>query len=491
MVLIPLFFLFAGLQADAGTLLERLRQASRAEDYGKVEALAQELVAAQPDHAEGWFYLGYARAARKDYARAIEPYQRAIRLGLDEYKTHYQLGFSAHMAGRHGIAVPAFRNALRFRPGDVEATYLLGVSQYELGDFADADRTLSSAALREGRRRHLALFYRALARIRLDRVEEAREDLQRVARESPDDSMRERAEKWLERLSKAEGRAPDRRPPRTRSVVFQGKIGYDSNVLRLPETSITAATEEDDLFIQAFLMGSAEFVRPNRLVGRLSLLAHEYLNQREFSVEAALGALENEVRLGADLRWKSSAHFELYTLDQKSLFRRLGVRTGPRLRISPSTHVSADGLLMAKDYRREVLDDLDATEYGFGLEVRRLRLFSRLDGLARYEFAREDAEAPDRSFTEHKFQGRLEARLSDRLRTRLDGRALRRTYDERDRTFGETREDVKGVARLSAIYRLRSRVELIAEVQVEGNDSTIGNFDYDRTILQAGFLAVF
>jgi len=187
----------------------------------------------------------------------------------------------------------------------------------------------------------------------------------------------------------------------------------------------------------------------------------------------------------------SSAHFEFYTLDRKSLFRRMGVRTGPRLMISPSTQVSADGLLMAKDYRRESLDDLDATEYGFGLEVKRSRLFPWLDGSARYEIAREDADAPDRSFTEHKLQGRLEARLSDGLRTRLDGRALWRKYDGRDRTFGETREDAKGIARLSVAYRLGSRVELIAEVQVEGNDSTIGNFDYVRTIPQAGFLAVF
>ena len=66
-----------------------------------------------------------------------------------------------------------------------------------------------------------------------------------------------------------------------------------------------------------------------------------------------------------------------------------------------------------------------------------------------------------------------------------------RKYDGRDRTFGETREDAKGIARLSVAYRLGSRVELIAEVQVEGNDSTIGNFDYVRTIPQAGFLAVF
>jgi tetratricopeptide (TPR) repeat protein len=490
MVLIPLIFLSAGLQEDPGTLLERVRRAAQAAEYGKVEALARELVTARPDDAEGWFYLGFARAARKDYVRAIEPYQRAIQLGLQEYRIYYQLGFSAHMAGQHKTAAGAFRNALRYRPGDAEATYFLGVSQYELGNFADADRSLSPVATREGPRQHLALFYRALARVRLDRVEDAREDLKRVAIESPEDSLRERARDWVERLSKPEERVPGRRA-RSRSVVFQGKAGYDSNVLRLPETSVASGTEEGDIFLQGFLMGSAEFVALNRLVGRLSLLAHEYLNQKEFSVEAALAALENEVRLGRHLGWKSSAHMEFYTLDRKSLLRRMGIRTGPRLRLSPSTQVSAHGVLMAKDYRRDLLDDLDATEYGLGLEVRAFRLLRRLNGLARYELAREDADAPDRSFTEHKLQGRLEVRLADDLRTRLDGRALRRTYDERDRTFGETRRDLKGIARLSMAYRLSSRVDLVAEVQVEGNDSTIGNFDYVRTILQTGFLAVF
>lgn len=103
-------------------------------------------------------------------------------------------------------------------------------------------------------------------------------------------------------------------------------------------------------------------------------------------------------------RWTGSAHVAFCTLDRKLLFQRVGIRTGPRLRVSPSTQISAEGVLMAKNYRRDALDDLDATEYGFGLEARRLRLFPWLDGLARYEIAREDAEAPDRSFTEHKVQ---------------------------------------------------------------------------------------
>ena len=226
------------LPAGGGTIfccqeapgLDAINRAIQDRQYPKAEQLSLERVSRIPEDALGWFYLGYSRVAQNKFQPAIQPYQEAIRLGLKDFKAHYQLGFCSHKAGSHLIAGPAFEAALALKPEDPDALYYLGVTQYELGEDALAEETFTGLLGLKSRWTELARFHRALVRYRAGRRPEAEEDLHWILRESQNDGLKDRAQKLL--TSNLEPSASDpgkKHPQKPWSVAWLEKAGYDSN----------------------------------------------------------------------------------------------------------------------------------------------------------------------------------------------------------------------------------------------------------------------
>lgn len=467
-------------------------QAIHAKDYTRAERLSLDFTSVRPQEAIGWFYLGHSRAAQRKFSSAIEPYQQAIRLGLKEYKSHYQLGYSAHRAGLHTIAASALGEALALQPESPDALYYLGVTQYELVQDAEAERTLSQVMAGGGRWVELARFHRALARRRAGRRAEAEEDLRWIVQEGQSEDLRNRSRDLL-RQEPVPGPPPstDRPPAKAWSIAWMEKAGYDSNALFLPETSLSRSTEEGDFFLMTFVSGALELAERKLLSARLNLLDLSYVDLTEFSLDAALASLESQAPLTESLSVFVSGHGDLFYLDRESLFQRVGARAGARFEPSDDVSVVAGGLYFAKDFRQEALDDLDGAEKELFVEVRLKQVTPWLQAGLRYQLHLEDAEAGDRSYLEHRLWARLEATLAASWKARVEGGPRRREYDEEDRFYLETREDRRAGVRVTLTYLISERVHVFAEFEAERNDSNISDFDYDREMTSLGILLVF
>lgn len=471
--------------------LDAVTKALSAGDYDRAERLSTTYSGKNPEDPLGWFYLGYARAAREKFGAAVAPYEKAIEKGLKQYKSYYQLGYSAHRAERHDVAERALREALKLKPEDPDALFHLGVSQLERSKPAEAESTLGRLLDAPSRWTELARFHRALARRKLGRQREAEEDLRWVIRFGQSDELRNRSQELLEPVPQAEERPevpPGRKPW---SFVAYQKGGYDSNVLRLPETSQSQGTEESDLYLMTFLMGSVEALEQDRLTFRLSLLDVSYQDLDEFALDALLAAVENETPLAEEWALEFSGHGELYTLDRESLLRNGGIKGGVRHLLSERMSVGGGGLLMRKDYRQDSLDELDSLEKGGYMEFRSERAPEWLDLTIRYELDVEDADAADRSSLANDLMIRSTVRIDDRWEVRVEQRVAVREYDERDRLLLKTRRDARIGVRAAVSYRLLDPIQVFVEAEFERNDSNLSAFDYTRRVFGLGLLVVF
>jgi len=131
-----------------------------------------------PEHAEGWYLLGYAYEWQRDYSRARSAYSRAVALqptverllalarmdewagALDQAEVHYRqalqrqpehpealtnLGRILEVRGRLEEARSCYERAVALRPGLAEARFNLGTLLMRIGDLSAAEQELRQA----------------------------------------------------------------------------------------------------------------------------------------------------------------------------------------------------------------------------------------------------------------------------------------------------------------------------------------------------------
>jgi Flp pilus assembly protein TadD len=141
-------------------------------NYARAEELYRQIVQADPDHADGWCFLGAACQAQGKLAEAETSYRRAIQMmpghpsaqnclgillakrgQLDEASvcfqraleicpgdpdSHNNLGIILDMQGKRDKAIAHYQQALRGRPGNAEAHTNLGVVLTQRGRLDEA-----------------------------------------------------------------------------------------------------------------------------------------------------------------------------------------------------------------------------------------------------------------------------------------------------------------------------------------------------------------
>jgi TolA-binding protein len=110
----------------AQTSLERGLQAVRHNDHAAVSTeLGRYLEAVSaPADPTVWFHLGFSRAQLKDYARAVEPLERFLKVqqqGRQAQAAGYWLGLSLEETGAAAKAVEAYNRAVALFPGNETA----------------------------------------------------------------------------------------------------------------------------------------------------------------------------------------------------------------------------------------------------------------------------------------------------------------------------------------------------------------------------------
>lgn len=102
------------------------------------KALLEELVAAQPRDAEGWYLLGNIHGGGGDHERAVVCFANALQLRPEVADIARNLGATLQILQRVDDAIECYRRFLRQAPGSADIYYNLGNALADTGVHAEA-----------------------------------------------------------------------------------------------------------------------------------------------------------------------------------------------------------------------------------------------------------------------------------------------------------------------------------------------------------------
>ena len=108
-------------------------------------ALCDEVLARNPDDAEGLHLLAVLELSKGDVAAALAPIERALRIDAGDAKKHHTRGLILRAQGRRDDAADAFREVLRLAPEFPEAHAGLAQMRMEEGELGEAARHFERA----------------------------------------------------------------------------------------------------------------------------------------------------------------------------------------------------------------------------------------------------------------------------------------------------------------------------------------------------------
>lgn len=162
----------------------RLHQAGKLAD---AERLYRQVLAAEPENANAWCYLGIALFDTRRLGESVAAYRRALAIQPAFAIAWNNLGNSLRRLQRYKEAIAAYDAALRYKSDYVNAlvnrsTALLWDGQLEAG-LASVEQALALAP-----EDHEARKVLATAKLWLGRLEEAERDYRRLIEQKPDDA---------------------------------------------------------------------------------------------------------------------------------------------------------------------------------------------------------------------------------------------------------------------------------------------------------------
>jgi cytochrome c-type biogenesis protein CcmH/NrfG len=116
-------------------------------DAEQAERLAREVIAAQPDHAEGYLALGKALELQGHTQDAVAAYEEAARTNPNETASLVALARISEAAGQLDAAEHRYREALDSNSPSADAALRLAALYYDRGLPSDARATLSETGL--------------------------------------------------------------------------------------------------------------------------------------------------------------------------------------------------------------------------------------------------------------------------------------------------------------------------------------------------------
>jgi len=153
--------------------------------YYLAERVVRQLIAIDPDSAEGRLCLGAVLLERGALVEAESEFRLVIELQENSADAHYYLGEVRWRAGRREPALTAFRRATDLNPRDPDGHYKVGILLLEQGDAQGASRSLARALeLDEGDLE--ARFHLGISLSMVDRLEEAHDHLVMVRQVAPE-----------------------------------------------------------------------------------------------------------------------------------------------------------------------------------------------------------------------------------------------------------------------------------------------------------------
>jgi tetratricopeptide (TPR) repeat protein len=106
--------------------------------YKKAIESFNKAIKIEPGYADAWFNKGVALGKLGRYDEALKAFNKAIEIKPDYADTWYNKGVALHKLGRYDEALKAFNKAIEIKPDYADTWYNKGVALSELGRYDEA-----------------------------------------------------------------------------------------------------------------------------------------------------------------------------------------------------------------------------------------------------------------------------------------------------------------------------------------------------------------
>ena len=349
--------------------------------------------------------------------------------------------------------------------------YNIGVCQYKIGDYVEAEATFRQIAEQFPDMRDVAEYNLGLALLAQGRSAEAREEFTRVER-ATDPTLAELARRALGPS------ADDPEPAATWLGSVDVGLGYDDNVALTDESSIPVGESTASPFMQVFAYANRTAARKP---WRLDLSAYDarYSEAPEFDQTALRIGGAGDWLLGT---WRIAVgpHYTYSTLDGSSFERHVGVD------IETSRSLNAQTMFFASLVHEDV-EEL-SPEFAFVDGSRKMGRIGIEHGRGRgtwrfsYEYERNDRQGATVTADRSRVLLRRTQRVGDNWDLALVGGYRKSEHDRLPTGSDETLVEFAATARreLPAGWLLQT------DLYLGDNDSDVTLFAYDRSRVSLG-----
>ena len=131
--------------AEAGRALAVAADALNRQDFGRAKGIVNEVLRHLPEHPDALHLAGYIKLAEGQHDEAVQLIKRAIRKAPKVALYHYNLGGAYFMRRDFEKARDAFQAAVRLDPQSREAIDNLAIAQHELKRLREAETLFEQA----------------------------------------------------------------------------------------------------------------------------------------------------------------------------------------------------------------------------------------------------------------------------------------------------------------------------------------------------------
>lgn len=389
--------------------------------------------------------------------------------------TAFERGVAAAQSGDFETALEAFQRAQHAGMDSAGLYFNLGVAYFRTGETTAARRAFQ-AAIERGEMVAPAAFNLGRIAAEADEPAVARRWFQRAAEAAQTEQVRQRA---LARL--------DNQPPRRFAGSLRAGVGHDSNVAAAPSSG-ARQSERSDSFGR--FSGYGRYVLDDHWSLDGQAYTERYRDEDDFDLTFLRTGLRWQGNSVDGQRTGAKAGLRAIRFGGESAERALLIGADQRLSgLSEAGDLVVDGQISARD-GQDPFAYLDGTGYRLGIEWQSDSRGS--DWSSRLELARVDRddltlgnEFFSFSWTGIEWSGQWRPALPGPLSFELSASLAERRYDDAERRAGRDlgRRDATRYRTAAALSGpLAAAWSWRAEVTVEGRDSGLDRFDYDRTV---------
>lgn len=337
---------------DLGVLAYDERQ------YGRALEAFQEALRLNPENVNALYYSGLTYLALEQYPAARGVLEQAYKLAPADPDVAFQFGVALFLAQDYAAAEPVFRQVRAVQPDRQNLGYYLGFIEYRKQNYREALRAFRANVPSDETFAQLARFYAGLSLSALGLATQARAEIEEALRLQPISPLTGPAERFRDVLGAA---AEAERPWRIEAKL---SFFYDDNVTVNPEISNDPTAE-------------ASRAKERRSTGELGFVRFEYVPLRTPDWEGSLSygllqTLNNDVSdfniqnhtLAGSLAYKTSLggmpavgsliyQYDYVALDDRDFVSRHTLAPGGTL-VWNATHLTqAQGRFQFKDFLHE------------------------------------------------------------------------------------------------------------------------------------------